>query len=273
MKRLYYSSRNKNKSTDISKVYQQLQSLFEYFKSKDFFVEKLNIKFDNIPDEVNHKAMFEIKFKPFPISKWDRYDISEENIFDTIEFLFDHASKPGEKGWFTSETGFNYLDYLEFDEEAGREEFRTAVNLIINDYGVGYELTSSGEILAKGKEGLEEILDADIPEYDYSNIDLKVKSAIKKWKNRTLSLSERKQAVHDLADIFEWLKKTEKLSEALDSKDERALFEIANNFSLRHHNPNQKQNYDPNIWYSWMFHFYLATYHAVIRTLKKKDLS
>ena len=28
-------------------------------------------------------------------------------------------------------------------------------------------------------------------------------------------------------------------------------------------------NYDNKVWYSWMFHFYLATYHAVIRLLKK----
>ncbi|TJY43073.1 hypothetical protein E5161_04030 [Cohnella pontilimi] len=272
MKRLYYSSRNKKKTIDVFQMYLQLQSLFAYFRNKDFFVERLNITSEFFPDEVNHKAMFEIKFMPFPITKWDEHEVTEENIFDTIEFLYIHVSKPGEKGWFTSDSGYNYLDYVGYDEEAGKEEFRDAVNLIINDYGQGFELTHFGEILAKGKHGLEEILEADVPEYDLSNIDEKVKNAIKKWKNRHLSLSERKQAVIELADVFEWLKKTEKLSEALDSKDERVLFEIANNFSLRHHNPNQKQNYDTNIWYSWMFHFYLATYHAVIRTLKKKNL-
>ena len=42
---------------------------------------------------------------------------------------------------------------------------------------------------------------------------------------------------------------------------------IANNFSLRHHNSDQIQNYDQDIWYSWIFHFYLAKYHAVIRLI------
>jgi hypothetical protein len=57
----------------------------------------------------------------------------------------------------------------------------------------------------------------------------------------------------------------------LDGKDESAIFDLANNFAIRHHNPNQKANYDRAIWYSWIFHFYLATYHAAVRLLIKKD--
>ncbi|TFE19432.1 hypothetical protein [Cohnella luojiensis] len=226
----------------------------------------------NTCTNANHRAMIEIRFMPFPIHKWEPTDITEDNIFDTIEFLYHHISKPGELEYITTETGFNYQDYIDYDAEQGKQEFRDEVNLIICDYGEGLELLSNGEIQAIGKHGLEEILNAEVPEYDYSNIDEKVKDAISKWKNRNLDINERKQAVVDLANVFEWLKKTEKLSQILDKKDENALFEIANNFSLRHHNPNQKSNYDKNIWYSWMFHFYLATYHAVIRSIKKKEI-
>jgi hypothetical protein len=86
-----------------------------------------------------------------------------------------------------------------------------------------------------------------------------------------LSLSERKEAIRELADVFEWLKKTRDLGSVLDGKDESAIFDIANNFAIRHHNPKQKANYDRAIWYSWIFHFYLATYHAAIRLLVKKE--
>ncbi|MCZ8512436.1 hypothetical protein O9H85_08310 [Paenibacillus filicis] len=271
-KRSYYSTRNNKKSIDVYQLYQQLQSLFLYYSSRDFFKEKLSISDKFTPDDANHKAMFEIKFKPFPISKWDRLDVTEENIFDTLEFLFHHTSKPGELGWFTTDSGLNYQDYCDYNRELGQEEFRGSVNFVICDYGEGFEMTETGEIFTLGKYGLEEILNAEILEYDLNNIDFKVKAAIRRWKNRNLSLDERKQAVIDLADIFEWLKKSEKLSIALNKKDESVLFEIANNFSLRHHNPNQKSNYDKNIWYSWMFHFYLATYHAVIRSIKKLDV-
>ncbi len=91
-----------------------------------------------------------------------------------------------------------------------------------------------------------------------------------KWRNRHLALPEKREAIRELADVFEWLKKTKGLTAVLDGKDEAAIFDLANNFAIRHHNPKQKTNYDPVIWYSWIFHFYLATYHAAIRLLLRK---
>ena len=122
-----------------------------------------------------------------------------------------------------------------------------------------------------GTDGLQHILDAEIIPYDEENVDSKVRNAIIKWRNRNLSLSEKKEAIRELADVFEWLKKTKKLGTVLDGKDESILFDLANNFGIRHHNPNQKTNYDRAIWYSWIFHFYLATYHAAIRLLIKNE--
>ena len=153
----------------------------------------------------------------------------------------------------------------------GKEEFREKANAILAEYKTGFELTPEGTILAIGTNGLQYILDAEIIPYDEANVDSKVRNAITKWRNRHLSLSEKCEAIRELADVFEWLKKTKNLTSVLDNKDESALFDIANNFSIRHHNPNQKTNYDPAIWYSWMFHFYLATYHAAIRLLMKKE--
>ncbi|MCR8633921.1 hypothetical protein [Paenibacillus radicis (ex Xue et al. 2023)] len=270
-KRMYYSTRNNKKAIDVYQLYKQLQSLFLYYKSKDYFKEKLSITSFDVPEDANHKAMFEIKFMPFPIEKWDRLDVTEENIFDTIEFLFHHVSKPGELAWYSSDTGYNYQDYENYDDFSGKVEFKGAVNLLICDYSDGFEISDSGEILSLGKNGLEEILDAEIIQYDPENVDFKVREAIRKWKNRSQSVEDRRQAIIDLANVFEWLKKTEKLAKALDKKDESLIFELANKFELRHHNPEQIRNYDKNIWHSWMFHFYLATYHAVIRILKKQE--
>ena len=62
-----------------------------------------------------------------------------------------------------------------------------------------------------------------------------------------------------------------KLRDVLPSKDEADLFNLANNFGIRHHNEKQKTVYDTAIWYSWMFYYYLATLHACIRLLQKKE--
>jgi hypothetical protein len=193
--------------------------------------------------------------------------------FDALEFLFDYVSKPGELIWMTTDSAYNYQDYDAYDDEVGREEFRSKANVFLADYETGYELTKDGVILALGADGLQHILNADIIPYDEANVDSKVRDAIAKWRNRHLSEPEKKEAIREVVDVFEWLKQTKRLATVLDKKDDSAIFNIANNFGIRHHNPDQKTNYDRAIWYSWMFHFYLATYHAAVRLLVKKETS
>jgi hypothetical protein len=60
-----------------------------------------------------------------------------------------------------------------------------------------------------------------------------------------------------------------KMKGVLMSKDEGDIFNIANNFGIRHHNELQKVQYDKAIWYSWLFYYYLATIHAVLRLVAK----
>ena len=241
------------------------------FRDKNYFKSKAGITASDIPSTIKHEAAIALSFQPFPITQWKEKETPEDHIFDTLEFLYDYISKPGALVDMVSDTGWNYQDYESYDDEAGRIEFRQKANVFLVDYKSGYELTDEGQILALGTDGLQHILSADLIPYDETNVDSKVREAIKKWRNRQLSLSEKKAAIHELADVFEWLKKTKRLSTVLDGKDQSAIFEIANNFAIRHHEPKQKTNYDQNIWYSWMFHFYLATYHATIRLLVKKE--
>lgn len=271
MARRYYSSRTHPKNLTVEGLYQKLVNLYLLFRDKDYFKFKTGITASYLPEEIVYDAALSLSFPPFPIEEWAPDDITEDHIFDTLEFLYDRVSKPGELVGMTSDTGWNYNDYASYDDEAGREEFRERANAFLAEYKNGFELTRDGLILAKGADGLQYILDAEIIPYDDVNVDSKVRHAITKWRNRHISLSEKRDAIRDLADVFEWLKKTKKLESVLDSKDEVMLFQIANSFGIRHHNPKQKTNYDRTIWYAWMFHFYLATYHAVVRLLVKKE--
>jgi len=271
MVRRYYSSRNKPKKLTIEELYVRFKNLYLLFRNRDYFKLKARITSTDLPEEIKYKAGLSIGFQPFPITKWESYDITEDHVFDVLEFLYDHVSKPGDWGYVTDETGYNYHDYVSYDDADGQKEFREEANRFLCEYKTGFELTSDGTILALGTDGLQQIIDAQIEPYDEINVDRKVRDAIHKWRNRNLDIKERRQAIRELADVFEWLKKTKKLGKILKHKDESILFDIANNFAIRHHNPEQKRDYDESIWYSWMFHFYLATYHAVIRLLKREE--
>jgi hypothetical protein len=84
-----------------------------------------------------------------------------------------------------------------------------------------------------------------------------VTSAIAKYRRYRSTIAERRDAIRDLADVLEYIRP--KLKEVLTKPDEADLFNIVNNFGIRHHNQQQKSDYDASIWLSWMFYFYLAT--------------
>lgn len=81
------------------------------------------------------------------------------------------------------------------------------------------------------------------------------------------TIDDRRHAVHDLADVFEYLRP--RVKSLLSKQDESDLFNIANNFEIRHHNEAQKADYDGNLWLSWMFYFYLATVHVLLRKIER----
>jgi hypothetical protein len=96
-----------------------------------------------------------------------------------------------------------------------------------------------------------------------------VNAASNKFRRYKSSIDEKRDAVRDLADVLEFLRP--QLASVLTSKDEADLFNIANNFGIRHHNAKQKDDYDKEIWYTWMFYYYLATIHSVLRLLDRKQ--
>jgi hypothetical protein len=79
-------------------------------------------------------------------------------------------------------------------------------------------------------------------------------------------MEERRVAVRDLADVLEALRADARAH--MSKKDEGDLFNIANNFHIRHNDDKQLRDYDV-IWLTWIFYFYLATIHALVRTIER----
>lgn len=188
----------------------------------------------------------------------------EDDVFDVVEFLFDHVSKPT-RGHMHSYSGCG-MHWSEFDKVAGQTEFRELINEVIADYDAGYVLTDKGEVLRLADPGTAPLLDAPIPTKD-ATVKARMEAAIQKFRRHGSSIEDRHDAVRTLADACEQLRP--QLEKVLKRKDEADLFQIANQFGIRHYNKAQKTDYDQSIWLSWMFYHFLATLHASLRLIEK----
>lgn len=274
--RRYYSVRSgKNTGAirfSLEQLIAQFAAMYDHFVRLGYFQEHFGyncVDAGEVPGKLGMNVAGQLlrrirKDNLWPIAeKAVRY--SEDDLFDIVEFLYDHVSKPVE-GYPHSFGGCG-MHYSSFDPDQGRREFPGEINDELRDYGEGYELSADGEILTIGEPVLATIESAQLPAYDAKNVEGRVADAVRKFRRYRSSSEDRRDAIRDLADVLEFLRP--RLKKVLTSKDESDLFNIANNFAIRHHDEKQKGNYDKSIWYSWMFYFYLATIHAGLHLLKK----
>jgi hypothetical protein len=191
--------------------------------------------------------------------------LSEADIFDLIEFFFDHVAK-GVDGYNHTHDDCGW-HYKKFDVPQGQRDFAVAVNDILSEYRDGFALSTAGEVVTLAPAGLAALEDTSVPVLDDDNVSQKVQAAVHKFRRRGAKASERKDAIRDLADVLEFLRPEAK--KVLHKRDEADLFELANRFGIRHHNPDQKAQYDQAIWFSWMFYHFLATIHALTRLIER----
>lgn len=274
--RKYYSIRTGtnpfSKGLDLSMTLRLFNDLYREFEKKDYFQEAFGFECvdrGRVPGSLGFDVDAQLyrrlrKTDLFPISLRHAF-YSEDDLFDIIEILYDFISKPLD-GFYH---GYNDcgMHYETFDRDTGRNEFREEINQILCDYGEGYELSKEGEIQIVGEVGLNSLFNANIPGNDDGNINLRIQSAINKFRRHRSSLDDRKEAIRELADVLEYVRP--KLKNVVLKQDDADLFNIINNFGIRHHNQNQRTDYDQSIWYSWLFYYFLASIHAVLRLIEK----
>jgi hypothetical protein len=275
--RQYYSART-GKNTDairldLPTVRRLFRDIFLTFTSNDYFQEAFGYHCEDageVPGRLGTdmeaqmiKTLGKSNLWPIP-NKCLSY--SEDDLFDVIELLHDWISKPI-KGYYHTWNDCGW-HYEEFDKQAGQKEFRDKINEILCDYQDGYELSDKGEILEQAEAGLDLLFEADLPTYDPENVEKRVEAAISKFRSYRSSLNDKHYAILELIAVLEFIRPKVK---QIIQEDEADLFNIANRFGLRHHNNNQKTDYDKEIWYPWMFCYYLATIHGCLRLIKKAD--
>lgn len=276
IKRNYYSVRTGKISPDKQVNFEVLKKLFSVTYNKlnnDGYFQKyfgIDCQDGYIPGELGEEieAMMFVNLRKdnlYPIYK-NLPNYTEDDFFDVIEFLHDHCSK-GLNGHYHNWNNCGY-HYEEFNDIEGQKHFRELLNPILREYKDGFEISDNGEILILSDNGLSNLFEADIPTNDKDNISNKINSAILKFRRHKSTLDDRREAIRELADVLEFLRPS--IKQHLNKKDENDIFNIANNFGIRHHNKDQQTEYDKAIWYSWIFYYYLATLHAVLRMTNKK---
>lgn len=192
---------------------------------------------------------------------------TEEDTFDLVEFLYDVVSQPTDAryhydcGWH-SET-FSSLD--------GRRRFREEINPFLRDYRQGYELSDEGQILELAPPGLGRLLDQPVPSSSVQDAPNRIERAQTMFRAHGASDSEKRVAVRELFDLLEFIRP--QLKDHISSKDEADLFNIANNYSIRHHNSKQKTEYDTGVWLTWKFYTVLNMLHVVLRLIDRQERS
>lgn len=191
---------------------------------------------------------------------WKLWD--EDAWFDLIEVLSDLVSKPTQGGYHDyASCGWHFY---RFDGPAGREELREAINYVLSLGEPVYALNAEGEITIKAPEAFQHLIGAAVPAgTDEHKITSKIRSAERSFESRSATRADRQHAVRDLVDVLELLR--DELRQIMLKDDESALFNIANNFWIRHNNRKQRLDYDDEVWLRWMFYVYLSTIHAVLR--------
>lgn len=207
---------------------------------------------------MNHLQSLEI----YPIE--DYYEeYSEDKLFSVIEILYDKIS--------------SYDDEYELEIEKPRNEFAIQINNILKFYNSGYYLeTNSGTICKDTNNALKKMLSEDLVEVISSDIMEKMHTAIKIYYRFNSTLELKKKAISILADILEPLRNDLKnnLNDIYDiskNNHDKLIFDIVNNFDVRHNNSKQNTNYEKDIWYDWMMQYYTSVIVTYYKLEKKSN--
>lgn len=178
------------------------------------------------------------------------------NILDMIEFSWRCIGKPVRNGYHK----FFSHHHLDFDIDAGRDEFRDDVNRIFRRNGLAYELDWSGCIERPAPPVLRE----ELASAQFATGDADLDRILEKARDKFTDPDEtnRREALEALWDAWERLKtvgegpnkktqitnlldhtagsSTSKFRDALES-EANELTRIGNSFQIRHFEKNQER--------------------------------
>ena len=129
----------------------------------------------------------------------DHDEISDAQIFDLIEYSFEHVAKPVPRDYHSF---FSHHHY-DYDQQSGRQEFATEVNRLFEHNGVAYELRD-GQVERMVPTVLQQVLTQQAFKTGDATLDQLLSTARDKFLNRDIAV--RREALEKLWDAWERLK-------------------------------------------------------------------
>lgn len=186
---------------------------------------------------------------------------TEAELFTLIEIFYDNVYLP-----FSDETyGWDEEDL----HEEGKAQFIKEVNGILARYEKGYEITpNEGYIRELVSSELGELVDKHEETGDEQNVDSRVKHAIRLYLGYGSDYESKKTALVELGAAFEYIRKE---LENNIPKEESEIFNLLNRFGLRHNRIDQISQYDADIYFPWIFYYFLSSFDAFAKLKSRKQ--
>lgn len=195
--------------------------------------------------------------------------LGDDYIYATMEVFHDIVSRP--TSWWEdpqNECGFHYE---EFSSSVGQQVYRWKINELLKRYDRDLTFDDSGENVGRlirtfddPLEQLRETVVVHIEETDQGTLE----HAISLFVRRGATRESKRSACQSLVGLLEQRRPI--LKEKLFSKDESMLFDIANNYEIRHRNQRQNSNYGEE-FLDWIFWINLATLQLTNNFIEAQD--
>jgi hypothetical protein len=180
-----------------------------------------------------------------------------DEFCDYVEVHHDLAARPT-SGWLHDYGGCGWHP-TGFSRASGQAVYRWRINSVLRNSALGLELAEEGEDCGRIVQVLDSRLDPRVHEALAAGVVLdapEVAHAVALFRGRAADRETKRSAVVALSRVLEAHRGL--LKEGLFSKDEGALFQIANEFDVRHSEHRQRKDYNP-AFLDWTFYWYLST--------------
>jgi hypothetical protein len=193
--------------------------------------------------------------------------VDDMDLFlDIVELLHDLVSRPLAR-WHHDYSGCGW-HHVNFEIEPGRVVYRWRVNKILERSDLGLRVAEEGDdigrLVAVTDDARTQLVHAVVARDDSEPTD-QVRHALALFRERSADRNQKRSAVAALALVLEE-RRHNVLKDALSNSDRGALFDIANNFHIRHQDSKQKRDYD-DFYLDWIFWLYLASIELTNRII------